>query len=74
MLFLFADIMPPVSERDNDKCMELHCGDLLYTRAAIIGRDAPRSVLFRFCDSRENGRYMWRRNMYRGMYRMHAGK
>lgn len=39
--------MPPVSERDNDKCMELHCGDLLYTRAAIIGRDAPRSVLFR---------------------------
>lgn len=26
--------------------MELHCGNLLYTRVAIIGRDAPRSVLF----------------------------
>lgn len=45
MIFLFADMAAPKGEHDNDKCMALHCENLLYTRAAIIGRGTPRFVL-----------------------------
>lgn len=39
---------------------------IVYARAAIIGRDASRSILFRFsgfATAGANGGYMWRRNM-----------